>query len=813
MTGDGSASSRMSLQLFAIVGSMTICPTPGYAVSATISLPMISDTANEFEAQSHHCPVDLLDPYCHGNEDRTRRRGHMSRTATIVNPNNNTLPLHCLSSGYPSPPISPLGPRLQQPTLSSPSSTSLTYSSISSNSNGSFFSGARDFIVTNSNLVSIMNSSDTHDRSMEQLARSGFTGAEFDSSERDPPPRCHPGTRSSIISRLHEWREDPERKQSLVWLRGSAGVGKSAIMQTFAEDLSSSVSLGVALFLSKPNRRSDPARVFPSLAYQLAIRNTAYKNYVSGLISQDPSILRKSMAQQFSRLISEPFSSAEFSYDHQTRLILIDGLDECDSERAQREMILLVTSFIQKYPKSPLLWVISSRPEYHLRNTFLRPGVSLLCMILDVPSDGSEACKDVEKFLNKEFEDIRNNHPDIVPVNWPSQRQFLTIAKAASGLFVFASTVIRFITGDSAYGNPVIQLEVVLSSLDLRRQRNHYDSPLSSLDALYSRILAGIPESSIPTLHLILGFYTLKGNTSSLSLLLAANILEVPQPRVYYTLQHLYSVLDIPRPHEAHKKPLRFFHKSFSDYLVDSTRAGPLFLDMEKLRVTFALRYLRKLELILEADNSHTAIPIFWHSPVEDHLGTQILGEVKQRWFLVLPKIAIQQIHPMNSSDLQELICTLGRLKFSAFDVNDALGFINLVNWIATPPSFQWQQLIAEDLPWNSFNLDQIDTTRPSVYYRTRPDRWGYWSANSDSLDVARIPSIKTHHRKYFEQHALSFDEFFKDLNVLGKTPWSLNARVLIIGLNPSRRCAVILTSIEQQETQPVVRYYFPLKE
>ncbi|KAF9441485.1 hypothetical protein P691DRAFT_683745, partial [Macrolepiota fuliginosa MF-IS2] len=53
-------------------------------------------------------------------------------------------------------------------------------------------------------------------------------GAEYNSAARDPPPRCHPDTRTQIRAELYKRFNDSTR---IVWMHGPAGVGKSAIMQ------------------------------------------------------------------------------------------------------------------------------------------------------------------------------------------------------------------------------------------------------------------------------------------------------------------------------------------------------------------------------------------------------------------------------------------------------------------------------------------------------------------------------------------------------------------------------------------------------
>ncbi|KAF9261597.1 hypothetical protein L218DRAFT_839976, partial [Marasmius fiardii PR-910] len=59
-----------------------------------------------------------------------------------------------------------------------------------------------------------------------------------DAHARFPYPKCSEGTREEVLKELLEWAQmSPSQDVStrVRWLRGSAGVGKSAIAQTLAE--------------------------------------------------------------------------------------------------------------------------------------------------------------------------------------------------------------------------------------------------------------------------------------------------------------------------------------------------------------------------------------------------------------------------------------------------------------------------------------------------------------------------------------------------------------------------------------------------
>ncbi|KAF9441090.1 hypothetical protein P691DRAFT_613126, partial [Macrolepiota fuliginosa MF-IS2] len=77
--------------------------------------------------------------------------------------------------------------------------------------------------------------------------------AAHDSAAREYDPRCHPGTREQHIEDIVYWAvpasgaDDP---LPLFWMKGLAGVGKSAIAQTCAERLKELGKLGATFFFS-----------------------------------------------------------------------------------------------------------------------------------------------------------------------------------------------------------------------------------------------------------------------------------------------------------------------------------------------------------------------------------------------------------------------------------------------------------------------------------------------------------------------------------------------------------------------------------
>jgi len=173
-------------------------------------------------------------------------------------------------------------------------------------------------------------------------------------------------------------------------------------------------------------------------------------------------------------------------------LIIIDGLDECENLRAQCEFIELISDHVRSFPEFPLLWLICSRPESHLKYTLSQADFLVTCRREDISIDDEEGRRDVLLYLRGEFRDIQSRHQDSLDCDWPPETDLLRIAAAASGLFAFASTVVRFVD-DADAGDPSSQLRLCMKALG--GSHTSVDrNPYHALDLLYQRILSSVPS-------------------------------------------------------------------------------------------------------------------------------------------------------------------------------------------------------------------------------------------------------------------------------------------------------------------------------
>lgn len=294
------------------------------------------------------------------------------------------------------------------------------------------------------------------------------------------------------------------------------------------------------------------------------------------------------MKEQFRVLVVEPFVEKKLRNGSEILVIILDGLDECGGDPAEREpdqtrsrertgdyvqceIVRLISNFVLQYPLVPLIWIIASRPEKYLQAVFYDEDVQPSFEEEDIPVDSIEACEDVEKFLNSEFTQIRKKYPDHIPeIMWPSSKDFLLITKAASGLFIFAEVVIRFID-DPMVKNPIAQLGHVLSAISKISWSHNQKNPLAVLYAIYTEIISRIPPNMLEAAKKLIAHCGCE--LSGFNLCLISNYLGITRDVAITVLYHLHSVMYIPSVKDIGVTRPRFYHASFRDFLENPSRS------------------------------------------------------------------------------------------------------------------------------------------------------------------------------------------------------------------------------------------------
>ena len=371
--------------------------------------------------------------------------------------------------------------------------------------------------------------------------------------------KCLPGTRQSVLHDIMLWARNPQG-QNVFWLNGLAGTGKSTIAQSFSDTSANEGFLGASFFCSRDylNRR-ELKNIFPTLAYQLACHYHSFRNCIVNIIKKDPTIAHTSLISQLENLLVNPLSESRVSC-----IIVVDALDECIDNQPASAILSVLGRFAKQLPLVKIF--ITGRPEPRIRTGFRLPLLEPITHIFLLHGvELSSVDNDIRLYLVQQLTTIAKQRSDLeLPDPWPHPSEIEALTKKSSGLFIFASTLVRFI--ESKYHDPVERLQLVSKATSTAHEGH------AGIDSLYLQVLlhafSDTQESDVfANVRSVLGAIVLAFNP--LSQWELSKILGVSMTLVSATLRHLHSVILVPT---NKYKEIRIFHKSFPDFLQDDKR-------------------------------------------------------------------------------------------------------------------------------------------------------------------------------------------------------------------------------------------------
>jgi len=417
---------------------------------------------------------------------------------------------------------------------------------------------------------------------MELLHQHIAPGAFHNSDERYDPPKCHPHTRKAVLKKIMDWVKDADKVALFLWLYGPAGAGKSAIAQTIAELLEQLGLLAAAFFFSRNAAgRNDKTRLVPTLVYQLIKSIPEIRAHVLDAVEQDPALFSCSFDTQIQVLIVKPLNAAAKEEAlapillSRPRLIILDGLDECSTTSAQTQ-ILNALSTATKHLDIPLFFLIASRPEQDIRQSFNdQSGLGSLSFSIAL-DDTYRPDDDIRVFLQSTFDEIKGNHPSRAHLrtSWPSLEDIQRLVDKSSGQFIFASTVAKYVNSNRHW--PPDRLNIIFG-----KSNPGQETPFAELDSLYHLILSSVADAEklqdVLMLLVLQPFWRSIGMWKQTATLIE-NFLFYRPGELDMILTDLHSIIYVPYPGNETIEP-RFFHASLPDFLLDQSRSMDFFID------------------------------------------------------------------------------------------------------------------------------------------------------------------------------------------------------------------------------------------
>ncbi|KAF9475303.1 hypothetical protein BDN70DRAFT_996528 [Pholiota conissans] len=432
------------------------------------------------------------------------------------------------------------------------------------------------FQVTNANPVY-----DRRARGLKLLTKRVANTAFHNSAQRIDPPRCHPKTREDVLETMFEWiMSSKHREEWILWLNGAAGAGKSAIMQTLAERcVAAFIAVASFFFFKSDSTRNSIGPLVATLVYQLIQNIPEVSDDILHIIEENPLILDQVIESQLQQLIIQPYLRLP-AHLRRPFVVFIDGLDECIDHIEQAALIKVFGDIARKCDAS-IVFVIASRREHQIKAAFGKEHVTRV--LRTIPLDElslAQTSSEIRLYLTDKFDEIKKTHPrkQDLPPYWPHKSSIDGIVEKSSGQFIYASVVMNFVS--TPHTLPSTQLSIIENI----RLRDPEENPFANLDALYQYIFSKVKHLDI--VKSILAMVLTKWDDTFTPHLPT----KIKEFEVLFSLQagdvesllaNLSAVVHCVRYSTTE---IKFLHASLGDFLIDQSRSGKFYIDLEECR-------------------------------------------------------------------------------------------------------------------------------------------------------------------------------------------------------------------------------------
>lgn len=409
-------------------------------------------------------------------------------------------------------------------------------------------------------------------------------GAMFNHIDNHSIQLCHPETRVELLSQVRDWAKG-EDQPPIFWLEGAAGTGKSTISRTVAQQSEDQTLFVVTFFFKRGDGDRDHGRrFFTTLASQIARKIPWWHQDISDALTADPSIATSHISEQFGKLIRDPLAREEGKparslMSSKKMVVVIDALDECERNDIRIIIPLLLSTKLRCF--------ITTRPDYNVKSFLKAEDPHVLRILHRIAENTTRS--DLRVYLKSEIEHFRilhNREMDgddelILSQHWPGERVLSSLAQIAFPLFIVAATLCRML------GDPDWTLSPEEKLQSFMKEWKAGQTPVANIyTQILDRIKNADPERLLGatghSFRVILGSLVLifdPLNAKCLSNLLSFSDVEGFNKTILLSrLVPLRAVLDVAEP----ERPIKPFHLSFRDYLVDSRTPECFRIDEKK---------------------------------------------------------------------------------------------------------------------------------------------------------------------------------------------------------------------------------------
>jgi len=381
------------------------------------------------------------------------------------------------------------------------------------------------------------------------------------------------GTRVQILSDIYAWIKDLTGPQ-IFWLAGMAGTGKSAIAWTICAraDNVHEIVLGGSFFCSRStgvSAQRDVRCVIPTLAQLMARQSDLFSRALAAELARDPDVLHQQVDVQVRKLLYRPLIALK---DSKIPIVfVIDALDECtgqltgngalddaETHRIVSDMLEALVSFSRSEVKLPVKFLVTSRPETHIRDTHVSDiAFSKILRLHTV--DKQQINADIRLYIFDRLFATSTLRAIF------TENDVNTLVVVSDGLFIVAATALKYALGGG------IELATARFRSLLTSTRDKLSiGAIEPLDHMYAIIVedaANIGHFHSDNLKSLLRtIASLLAARMTLSVAALAQLLRTPSGQLRASMTRLHAVFHIPEDDDD--TSLRPIHASFGDYLL-----------------------------------------------------------------------------------------------------------------------------------------------------------------------------------------------------------------------------------------------------
>jgi hypothetical protein len=324
--------------------------------------------------------------------------------------------------------------------------------------------------------------------------------------------------------------------------------------------------------------RNAPGVFFPTLARQLVHTVPEFGMHLedalekaSGGSMTEEEVRALSLEQQFKTLIWDPLQHvSETSALAGGKFIVVDALDECEGPNVRKDTEVICKKLLSLQESKPvrLRVLLTSRDTKSIVENL---GVKTISVH---PIDGladydSETIGDISRYIVDKLEYVRAKEMKNTEAPWPDldrREKLITMATSPSPLFIYASTLCRFVYDGTGRHDPEDQLEQWLQNTSSKsRLGSVYKPVLRQLVFGDEKKPDPLSSTALAELNNILGALVLL--YAPLPLQSLADLLNLAEDRLRFRLQNLRSIIHVPKDS---KKPVQILHTSLREYLLDA---------------------------------------------------------------------------------------------------------------------------------------------------------------------------------------------------------------------------------------------------